>query len=182
MQLASGDLEGIDHHQYYLVADADPTVFPEGAYTDEISPNTLVVPTGHALCLTTGIAMGVIRLTVELLDATPPVVDDREAWQAVSDVSVEATSEQARVLVLMALTAPPFQEFRLRSGTGWYRVRAHAVGRSLDFDAVVTEDPREKHLLQLWRSTGPEAATHHRVDDPWADQRTARVPDEPPAL
>lgn len=67
---------------------------------------------------------------------------------------------------------PPFDSFQLATGTGWYRVRAHAVGRSLDFDVVVTENPREEHLLQLWRTDGFAPARHHRIDDQWANQGT----------
>jgi hypothetical protein len=170
MQLVSGELGGIDYHQFYFVADSDENVLPEGAFDDELSPNTLIVPTGHALCVSTGIAMGVLNLTVEVLDAAPPAIDDHEAWQAVSEVSFEATSDNARIQYLMDWTSPPFDHFQLPAGKGWYRARAHAVGRSLDFDLVVSENPREKHLLQLWRSTGPETATHHRVDNRWADQ------------
>jgi hypothetical protein len=170
MRLASGFLDGIDYHQFYLVADEDEDVFPEGAFTDEISPHTLVVPTGSALCVSTGIAMGQISLTIEVLDAAPAAMDDREPWQAVSDVSFEATTADARIHLLMDAPAPPFDSLQLAPGAGWYRARAHAVGRSLDFDAVVSENPREKHLLQLWRSAAFEPAQHHRVDNQWADQ------------
>lgn len=172
MQRVSGDLNGIDYHQYYLVADEDEDAFPEGAFTDEVSPHTLVVPSGHALCVSTGIAAGLIMLTIEVLDDTPASIDDRETWQAVSDVSFEATSDEASVRILMDETSSPFDHFRLSGGEGWYRARAHAYRRGVDFDAVVTENPREKHLLQLWRSAGFETAKHHRIDDQWANRNS----------
>ena len=170
MELVSGELDGIDYHQFYLVADDDEEAFPEGEFTDEISPHTLVVPSGHALCISTGIAIGLINLTIEVLDQAPTSIDHRESWQAVSDVSFEATSDEASIRILMDATPPPFDSFHLSGGEGWYRARAHACCRSLDFDLVVTEHPREKHLLQLWRTAGFEAAAHHRIDDQWADQ------------
>lgn len=170
VQRISAELDGIDYHQFYLVADEDDDVFPEGAFSDEISPHTLIVPTGHAVCVSTGIAMGVINLTIEVLDDAPAAIDDRQSWQAVSDVSFEATSGDARIHILMDATCAPFHFFPLSTGAGWYRVRGHAVGRSLDFDVVVSENPRETHLLQLWRSSAFEEARHHRVDDQWANQ------------
>jgi hypothetical protein len=45
----------------------------------------------------------------------------------------------------------------------------HAVGRSLDFDGVVRE-PREHHLLQLWRVDQFEDTQVVRADDPWDRQ------------
>jgi hypothetical protein len=170
MKQIAGVLDGVDYHQFYLVADDDPDPALEGAFEDEISPHTLVVPTANGVCVSTGIAMGVINLTIELLDAGPESIDDRAPWDAVSDVSFEAGSAQAGVRVLMDATDAPFDNFALPLGPGWYRLRGHASGRSLDFDDVVSEDPRESHLLQLWRSQGFEPAQHHRVDDQWADQ------------
>jgi hypothetical protein len=38
MQLVSGELGGIDYHQFYFVADSDENVLPEGAFDDELSP------------------------------------------------------------------------------------------------------------------------------------------------
>ena len=169
MQRIDGVLDGIDYHQFYLLANDDPDI-PEGAFEDEISPHTLIVPTGSALCVTTGIAMGVLKLTIELLDSPPQSIDDREPWEAISEVSFEAESQDARVRLLMDWTLAPFDAFRLSQGTGWYRARGHAIGRSLDFDIVVRENPREAHLIQLWRAEGFEPARHHRVDNRWANQ------------
>jgi len=166
----AGVLDGVDYHQFYVVADEDPDRFPEGAFTDAISPHTLIVPTGSAVCVSTGIAMGVINLTIEVLAEEPAAIDDRKPWEALSDVSFEASSAAAGVRLLMGANAAPFDSFDLSFGPGWYRVRGHAIGRSLDFDDVVSENPRETHLLQLWRINGFEPAQHHRVDDQWANQ------------
>lgn len=35
---------------------------------------------------------------------------------------------------------------------------------------MVSEDPREAHLLQLWHTAGFQPAQHHRIDDRWANQ------------
>ena len=162
--------DGVNYHQFYLVADDDLDAVPDGAFQDEISPDTLIVPTGSAVCVSTGIVMGVINLTIELLDSPPDSIDDREPWEAVSDVSFEAESADAGVCLLMDGTRAPFVASRLPHGPGWYRTRGHAIRRSLDFDVVVTEDPREAHLIQLWRTDGFEQARHHLVDNQWANQ------------
>jgi hypothetical protein len=170
MNRISGVLGGISYHQFCVLATNDPNPMPEAGVADEISPHTLVVPTASGVCVSTGIAMGLIKLTIELLEEEPDAIDDREQWDAVSDVSFQAACAQAHVLVLMDWTPAPFGSFGLPLGPGWYRLRGHASGRSLDFDDVVSENPRESHLLQLWRTERFEPAQHHRVDDRWALQ------------
>jgi len=170
MERIDGVLDGVDYHQLYLVADEDLSGIPEGSFEDEIDPHTLAVPMDHCVCVITGIAMGQVNLTIEVLDEAPDRIDDRRPWEAVSEVSFEAISSTARIVLLDEGPESPFESFTLAPGIGWYRARAHAVGRSLDFDAVVSEDPREAHLLQLWHTDGFQPARHHRADDRWAGQ------------
>ena len=178
MDRIDGVLDGVDYHQLYLVADDDLDGFPEGSFEDEIDPHTLAVPMDHCVCVLTGIAMGQVNLTIEVLDEAPGRIDDRRPWEAVSEVSFEAISSTARIVLLDEGPEPPFESFPLAPGIGWYRARAHAVGRSLDFDAVVSENPREAHLLQLWRTDGFGPAQHHRIDDQWANQNGTREVNE----
>lgn len=171
MASLSGVLDGIDYHQFYLMADDDDQVFPEFATDAEIAPHGLIATTGHGVCIATGIAMGAVNLTIELLAAEPAEIDQRQPWTAVSETSFEATGTEAWIQVFMPPPAMPFDDLLvLQGGTGWYRVRAHAFGRELDYDAVVIDQPREHHLLQLWRAAGPEPVRHHRIDDQWAGQ------------
>jgi hypothetical protein len=150
MTRIEGLLEGVDYHQFFLEA-GDPTEYP--SYPREGPPNRLLAATdtGHAVCITTGIAMGVVQLAIEFLDGPPSGMDDSHEWEAVAEFSFEAgkTETTAVVVLLMADTKPPFRSFELPQGSGWYRMRGHATGRSLDFDVVVSE-PQEHHLLQLW--------------------------------
>lgn len=172
MERIDGVLDGVDYHLLYLVADDDPWCgFPEGSFRDDIDPHTLVVPMDHSVCVFTGIAMGQVNLTIEVLEGAPDRIDDHRQWEAVSEVSFEAISSTARIVLLAEGPEPPFESFLLGPGVGWYRARAHAVGRSLDFDVVVSENPREAHLLQLWRTDGFQPAQHHRIDDRWANQK-----------
>lgn len=174
MQRLGGVIDGVDYHTFYLVADEDLSGFLDGDLEDDISPHTLVVPTGNSVGVITGIAMGQVNLTIEVLDAAPGAMDDRRPWEAVSEVSFEARTSGARIAFMAWGPEPPFDSFELATGTGWYRVRAHAVGRNLDVDAVVSENPREEHLLQLWRTDGFQPARHHRMDNSWAGQWAKR--------
>lgn len=173
MQRLDGVIDGVEYHTFYMVADENSWGFPEGDFGDDISPHTLVVPMSNSVCVSTGIAMGQVNLTVEVLDAAPEAIDARRDWEAVSEVSFEARTIGARIAFMAEAPESPFDSFQLASGIGWYRLRAHAVGRSVEFDAVVTEDPREAHLLQLWRTDGFRPAQHFRIDNQWANQKPA---------
>ena len=170
MERIDGVLDGVDYHQFYLVADDDLNGFPDASFRDEISPHTLVEALDNSVCVRTGIAMGKIELTIEVLEAAPDQIDDRRPWEAVSEVSFQAISGTVHVVLLFDMPERPFDSILLPPGVGWYRARAHAAGRSLDFDGVVSENPREAHLLQLWCSDGLRPAQHHRIDDQWANQ------------
>lgn len=179
MKRVEGLLDGVDYHQFYFQAD-DPTVFPtypdgEGPYPDGGPANRLLATTetGHAVCVSTGIAMGVVHLAIEILDSPPSNVENSHDWEAIAEVSMTALIPAARIELLMQSTEPPFDGFELPRGAGPYRVRGHATGRSLDFDCVVDgveELPREYHLLQLWPTDRLEPPTVIRADDPWANQ------------
>lgn len=115
--------------------------------------------------------MGMVNLTLELLQGRPAEIDSDSRGPRYRQTSFEATSSEAWIRVPMDAPAPPFDgPLMLADGLGWYRVRAHALGRELDYDLVVDDEPREHHLLQLWRAAGPEGAQRHRVDNQWAGQ------------
>jgi hypothetical protein len=169
MPRLEGLLDGVDYHHFYLQA-GDPTDAP--SYPMGGPPNRLLAltDTGDAVCVITGIAMGVIELAIELLDSPPPGMDEFQQWEAVAELSFEATETTAAVVMLMTGTNAPFDGFELPRGLGWYRIRGHALGRSLDYDLVVTENPREHHLFQLWPADRYEEPRVIREDDPWASQ------------
>jgi hypothetical protein len=173
MPRLEGLLDGVDYHHFYLQA-GDPTEAPSYPETGWL-PNRMLATTdtGDAVCVITGIAMGVIQLTIDVLDTPPSGTDESQKWEAVAEVSFEATETTAAVVMLMTGTNAPFGSFELPRGLGWYRIRGHAVGRSLDNDLVVTENPREHHLLQLWPADRWEEPLALREDDPWASQGVA---------
>lgn len=179
MTRIAGPIDGVDYHQFYVYADVSDS-FP--AYPASPSyPGRLLatVDNSHAVCVETGIAMGTVVLEVELLDGPPMRLDSTRNWEVIAEVSFEATRSWGSVFFLQTYPAEVpsmFESFDLPAGSGWYRVRGHAVGRALDFDAVVAAgtpyhcEPREFHLLQIWATVGPNDATRIRDDDPWANQ------------
>lgn len=169
MKTLDGVLDGIDYHQFYLLAEADVGTFPSYADDEVIKPHGLIASSGHGVCVTAGITMGPIFLTVELVDGPPDAVDDRRQWTAVSELSFEAANEHAWLFTFDGPTVAPYLEpFALQTGPGWYRIRAHAWDRELDFDGCV-DTPREYHLLQIWPATAAPA-THQRIDNQWSTQ------------
>ena len=166
MPRLDGLLDGVDYHQFYLQAGhlSQSPNYPMGGPPSRLLATT---DTGNAVCVSTGIAMGVVRLAIEFFDHPPSGVDESHKWEAVTEVSFDATGTTAAVVQLMTGTNPPFHSFELPRGSGWYRIRGHAAGRSLDFDTVVTEDPREHHLLQLWPADRWEEPQVIREDNPW---------------
>lgn len=167
MPRIEGLLYGVNYHQFYLQA-GDPSEYP--SYPMQGPSNRLLATTGtgHAVCVSTGIAMGVVQLAIEFLDDPPSRMDDSHEWEAVTELSLEATQTTASVVLPMADTNPPFRSLEL-PGAGWYRIRGHALGRSLDFDAAVSK-PREHHLLRLWHVDQFEDPQVIRADDPWEHQ------------
>ena len=102
MDRIDGVLDGVDYHQLYLVADDDLDGFPEGSFKDEIYPHTLVEPRGNSVCVHTGIAMGQVNLTIEVLEEAPDRSDDRRQWEAVSEVSWSRNAPHVVDLPLMS--------------------------------------------------------------------------------
>jgi hypothetical protein len=168
MQRIEGVFEGVDYHQFYVMTE-DEDAYPE--FPVGRSSHDLIVPTsGHGFCVLTGIAMGSIHLAIEVLDLPPAAIDDTRGWEAITDISFFAEATAARVQALMESTPPLFSAFTLPRAPGCYRVRAHAQGRSLDFDTVVSENLREYHLLQIWPTDRPEEPIDHRIDNQWEHQ------------
>jgi hypothetical protein len=110
--------------------------------------------------------MGSIHLAIEVLDLPPETIDATREWEAITERTA------ARVQVLMDSTPPPFSAFALPKAPGCYRVRAHAQGRSLDYDDVVSENPREYHLLQMWPADRSEEPIDHHIDNQWENQES----------
>jgi hypothetical protein len=106
-----------------------------------------------------------------LLDAEPPTIDARESWQTVAEASFKPGEPAVSVGVLMSDAPATFVDMELPADTDWFRVRAHAAGRSINFDGVASQ-PDEHHLLQIWPASEYSDPIDLREDDPWERQGT----------
>ncbi|HJP80529.1 MAG TPA: hypothetical protein VJ914_40030 [Pseudonocardiaceae bacterium] len=101
---------------------------------------------------TTGLHTGNVKLTIELLDAPPPV---GEEWEEVVEVSFRPESDQVALLQWAGERAWPLALEPID-----YRVRYCASGmdQANDQDTRFDEDPQpDRYLLQLWPAPdGPD--------------------------
>lgn len=94
----------------------------------------------------TGATMGPVHVVVHPLREAPEGLPAE--WEDVVEVSLLSTG--GPMVVAGPFDADPEPAARLDlDGPGSYRVRVHADGRDLDFDAVARE-PRERYLVQCW--------------------------------
>lgn len=96
--------------------------------------------------LTTGISMGTVRMTVEVLPTAPAVVDAR--WEDIAEISTIINRGPASIAGLMETpdpTAPRLDGY----GPGTYRFRIHARNQDIDYN-LVSNDTAEEYLIQTW--------------------------------
>ncbi|MFY1691093.1 hypothetical protein [Plantactinospora sp. WMMB782] len=144
-------------HQYYLSEEGQD---PYPPYLGD--PNGLVyLAEGGGIQILTGANTGMINLTVDLLDAAPPMA--AAGWDEIVEVSY--TSQQGRALVL-GWPAKPVNGLPPVSagGPGHYRIRFHARhrddARNLDPLTVV-----EEHYIAAWPARRGPVELHKLSDE-----------------
>jgi plasmid stabilization system protein ParE len=139
------------HYQYY-VRDFDCEYDPEAAPLEE--DELISVHVGrHLVHVHTGMYGFDLPLTVEILDAEPPL--DLASWEDVSEASTLLTGTE---LLIESILNDQADELPLPAEPGEtrsYRVRVHARGRAEAAAAVHVSaengDPLiERHLVQVW--------------------------------
>lgn len=96
--------------------------------------------------LVTGIVMGPVNVEVQRCDKTPETVAD--GWEDIVEFSCR--SDVADVYAAGPYADTPAPDAALiPAGSHWFRVRAHARGRDLEYDLVASV-PREEYLLLCW--------------------------------
>ncbi|WP_255950829.1 hypothetical protein [Streptomyces odontomachi] len=114
-----------------------------------------VDPDGDAARILTGQEIGEIHVTAQLWDGPPPLPDDLDAWQDISEVS--AAWRSAFLDFGTTGTAENPAERLSLPGPGDYRLRVHGRHRD-DGDPRDTDQPVEEYLIQLWPA--PQAEAH----------------------
>lgn len=155
----------VDWHQFVLAEDGDSSN-PWGHVS-----NGLVTPgPAGGATIHTGIANGNVAVSIELRDqASPADTAVWDQWEEIAEVTVEAATGRLIVAALIA-DAPDLPPLSTR-GAGTYRVRVHARGRDIAYDASLVEGIVEDYLIQVWPGPpGPEIA-HKQTDDCGAGRR-----------
>ncbi|WP_125264438.1 hypothetical protein [Streptomyces alboflavus] len=124
------------------------------AHTADWSNGLVAVMSSGAL-IVSGVSDGPVRVTVATSAGPPPTPSDRgDGWEEVIEVTVHAPTGRLRV---QSLERGDVRDLPLLSphGSGPYRLRLHARGRTIAPDKVCDE-PVEDYLLHLWPAGPPD--------------------------
>lgn len=119
--------------------------------------------------ITTGVAMGNVRLRVDVHDTPPPLALD--GWDEAAEISIQVPHGTVHVGALGFDMEDDFGTLT-PAGAGPYRVRVHARDRHRMYD-LVAEEPWEEHLIQVWPAPERPAEVLKRSDklDRWGISR-----------
>jgi hypothetical protein len=138
----------VSYHQFWLVGDAGLPAAQD--MSSEASSLIDLYPDGAMI--RTGIAYGLVSVTLDRLDEPPAALNLSRRWEDVVEFSLGhdtrppvsiAALEGGEPDTLPALAAAD-------AGSGRVRVRVHALGRDLHYDEVVADHPVEHYLIQSW--------------------------------
>jgi len=91
--------------------------------------NGLAAPMDHGAWILTGINTGHVRVTAQCLDAAPPV--EATDWEEIVEISVRSVEGDLRINSGYDITPDDLPSLNPQ-GPGWYRMRVHASGRSIN--------------------------------------------------
>lgn len=126
--------------------------------------NSLAAPMDHGAYILTGIHTGRVNVQTRITSTPPPA--DAEEWEEVVEVSVHAEGVDL-ALSYFGGEGPSEPPALSDQGPGWYRMRVHARGRSLEPDGV-SEEPIEDYLITAWpqQSAAPTVLrTSQRIEE-----------------
>ncbi|XVQ11203.1 hypothetical protein ACQP1W_01120 [Spirillospora sp. CA-255316] len=152
----------VTYHQFHLAEEGEdpPSILPGEPTNGLITPSSA----SCGAIVHTGIAGGRVAVSVELHDAAPPVgAPSWEHWEEIAEVTVESETGQLTVACLMADS--PALPLLSPSGAGSYRVRVHARGRDIAYDATVIGRIIEDYLIQIWPASPAAETIHKQTDD-----------------
>ncbi|PYI69758.1 hypothetical protein CVV68_01215 [Arthrobacter livingstonensis] len=131
------------------VSDEEALRLLQGQVTGQIPPPF----ESDQLLVRTGIYMGPVRVTTEVLETRPELVE--ADWEDIEEYSLRL---ETGTISLTGFRDEPFLIGRIAAGPVDYRVRIHAKGRDINYDLAVDE-PCEDYLIVLWPepTTGSEA-------------------------
>ncbi|WP_277410338.1 hypothetical protein [Streptomyces nigrescens] len=108
--------------------------------------NGLAAPMAHGAWILTGINTGQVRVSAQRFDVAPPI--EATGWEEIVEVSVRSVEGELRINSGYDIT-PDDLPLLNPQGPGWYRMRVHASGRSINSDGV-SDEPVEGYLIAVW--------------------------------
>ncbi|WP_162597004.1 hypothetical protein [Streptomyces sp. NEAU-S7GS2] len=108
--------------------------------------NGLAAPMDHGAWILTGINTGHVRVKAQCLDAAPSV--EAADWEEIVEISVRSVAGDLCINSGYDITPDDLPALNPQ-GPGWYRMRVHASGRSINPDGV-SEEPVEDYLIAVW--------------------------------
>ncbi|GAA2102822.1 hypothetical protein [Actinomadura alba] len=149
----------VSWHQFVL---AEVGHYPSAPVGDPC--NGLITPSPPCgAVIYTGIADGNVAVEVQVHQQEPPPgVPPLEEWEDIAEVTVQAPTGQLMVCALMddGPSLPPVTA----SGAGAYRVRVHARGRDIAYDAALLDEIVEDYLIQVWPAPSASEVIHKQTD------------------
>ena len=175
VQMISARLS-IEDGQYW-VTDGDPDAGL--ALPDPGGDNGLVGVAAGLAIVVTGTQFGNVSLIVATGDSDPGL--DLGGWDDVVEVSVTSGQGGQGLGITSGGLGPDALQALTAGGTGTYRIRVHARGRDAGADHdVVTGNPVEEHLLQIWPAPAASEVIHAATDRFGQAFRTGTAPGSDP--
>jgi hypothetical protein len=161
----------------YWVTDDDPDAGL--ALPDPGGDNGLVGVAAGLAIVVTGTQFGNVGLIVATGDSDPGL--DLGGWDDVVEVSVTSGQGGQGLGITSGGLGPDSLQALTAGGTGTYRIRVHARGRDVGADHdVVTGNPVEEHLLQIWPAPAASEVIHAATDRFGQAFRTGTAPGSDP--
>jgi hypothetical protein len=161
----------------YWVTDGNPDA--DLARPDPGGDNGLVGVAAGLAIVVTGTQFGNVGLIVATGDSDPGL--NLGGWDDVVEVSFTPGQGGQGLGITSGGLGPDSLQALTAGGTGTYRVRVHARGRDAGAEQdVVTDNPVEQHLLQIWPAPAAAELIHVATDRFGQAFRTGIAPGSDP--
>jgi hypothetical protein len=117
----------------------------------------------------TGVAAGFVQVELRAFQTRPPL--DLTSWDEVVEVSIAIPGDTLAAPNLWTEDDRQSPE-PLSLASGDYRMRCHALGRDVAFDAAVRKS-KEKYLIKVWPESPSREVIHAHKDDVGRNLRRA---------
>ena len=163
--VTAGDVVHVSRHQFGLI----DHIWPRARTETSVVPGLATIHP-QAVLIYTGVAGGVVNVSVEVRD-TPPAAPELDDWDEVADFDFETVTGE--MIVAASMSSPPQLPVLTPDGPGRYRARLSVRGRDTSFDLTVTE-PVEDYDLKVWPVDVAQATISYKQTDEYGARRRDR--------